>query len=380
MNDQYSVPDPLNELSALDPEKAALVRRRLLATEMLRQNDTLQSIGGHAVPWHPGTSIGNIANNLAGQLNHDRLDTEVADLGKRETDLRRQIYQNAGVSPEMARGMSGPEDIRENLQKLYAIGESGRQRGEDRAARLQQASDTDARMLQIAGMNNDARLQIAGMPSRSNIGQPNQPRPQKAPSGYQWDDAGSALQPIPGGPAEAKLNTAKPLTQDQANAGLFSDRMSQADATLNEIGTGYNPLRMQILDAIPGGNYLQGAPEQKVSQAQRDFINATLRRESGAAISESEFDNARKQYFHTPGDKPETLQQKASNRQTAITGIRRAAGPGVSDTKTQASSLTDNPQSKSNGVLEVPSSREGQRGVTKDGIRFVIRNGRPVKE
>ena len=75
------------------------------------------------------------------------------------------------------------------------------------------------------------------------------------------------------------------------------------------------------------GNFLVDPNFQKFDQAQRDFINAQLRRESGAVISNAEFDNAEKQYFPQPGDRPEVIEQKNRNRQNAIAGLVESAGP-----------------------------------------------------
>lgn len=62
--------------------------------------------------------------------------------------------------------------------------------------------------------------------------------------------------------------------------------------------------------------YLFKSDEYKqIEQAQRDFVNAVLREESGAAIAESEFENAIKQYFPQPGDTDEVVRQKQINRQ-----------------------------------------------------------------
>ena len=61
--------------------------------------------------------------------------------------------------------------------------------------------------------------------------------------------------------------------------------------------------------------------EQQIEQAQRDFINAALRRESGAVISDAEFANARQQYFPQPGDSKQVIDQKRRNREMAIQGI-----------------------------------------------------------
>jgi hypothetical protein len=82
-----------------------------------------------------------------------------------------------------------------------------------------------------------------------------------------------------------------------------------------------------ISNVAPNAANAALSPErQKFVQAQRDFINAILRRESGAVISDSEFANARQQYFQQPGDSKEVLAQKAANRLQAIQGIMGAAG------------------------------------------------------
>jgi 3-deoxy-D-arabino-heptulosonate 7-phosphate (DAHP) synthase len=71
-----------------------------------------------------------------------------------------------------------------------------------------------------------------------------------------------------------------------------------------------------------GANAVFASPgEQQVEQAQRDFINAVLRRESGAVISNDEFANGRRQYFPQPGDTPQVIEQKRRNREMAIQGI-----------------------------------------------------------
>ncbi len=54
-----------------------------------------------------------------------------------------------------------------------------------------------------------------------------------------------------------------------------------------------------------------------------------LRQESGAAINEGEFNNAKKQYFPQPGDSKEVIEQKRLNREAAIKGFDIAAGPGA---------------------------------------------------
>lgn len=118
---------------------------------------------------------------------------------------------------------------------------------------------------------------------------------------------------------------AKPPTEDQAKAAGFANRMLQANDVIEKLN--FQPTRIgNIASAIPGSNFLLPSERQQAEQAQRNFINAILRRESGAAIAPSEFESAAKQYFPQPGDKPEVLEQKRQNRALAIQGLQQGAG------------------------------------------------------
>lgn len=134
---------------------------------------------------------------------------------------------------------------------------------------------------------------------------------------------------------------AKPPTEGQAKALLFGSRMAVADEILKELeaqGHLTPNLAKQAVEAIPGVggalgmavNFNVSSEQQQVEQAQRDFINAVLRRESGATIMPTEFANAQRQYFPQPGDSPEVRAQKAANRRTAIEGMKAEFGePGL---------------------------------------------------
>lgn len=144
--------------------------------------------------------------------------------------------------------------------------------------------------------------------------------------------------PAPGNPFSAggKFN------EGQGKAAGFTDRMLQSEGILSGVAVpeGYQgPTTPGVqnqgmsatqagLSKIPGvGNYLVSNDRQKFEQAKRDFINAQLRRESGAAISPTEFESADKQYFPVPGDKPDVIKQKEANRRAAIEAMGREGGP-----------------------------------------------------
>lgn len=137
------------------------------------------------------------------------------------------------------------------------------------------------------------------------------------------------------------------FNEGQGKAAGFADRMLQSEGILSGIngqggvqgqGTGIAGVVGGALESagnapyvggVVGGtaNWLKGADRQKYEQAKRDFINAQLRRESGATIQPHEFDSANKQYFPVVGDSAEVIQQKAANRRAAVEAMGREGGP-----------------------------------------------------
>lgn len=121
-------------------------------------------------------------------------------------------------------------------------------------------------------------------------------------------------------------------TGEQAKAAGFATRMAESnkvisDPSIFEAGLGVSGGVREMVKNLPGvGNALAGAGAQgpkfqQYDQAKRDFVNALLRQESGAAIGQNEFANAERQYFPAPGDSQEVIAQKAKNRATAIEGV-----------------------------------------------------------
>lgn len=165
-------------------------------------------------------------------------------------------------------------------------------------------------------------------------------------------------------------------TDDQAKAGLYATRMANANdilGPLDNINKGFaGSLEGAVTNAFPAAtNVAQSADRQKVIQAQRDFINAVLRRESGAVISESEFVNARQQYFPQPGDTDEVIRQKAANRLTAIHGIMGAAGKNYqppANYRQQNNPNNPNPQANTNPPM--PNQPKVQIGSQEEYARL----------
>jgi len=131
------------------------------------------------------------------------------------------------------------------------------------------------------------------------------------------DASGAVIPPKP----------SKPPTQDQSNAATYGARADVADKILETIGDKYSPIGVSAQNTMGSmANWALSPETQQAAQAQRDFITAVLRKESGATIGDSEFANARQQYFPQAGDTPAVIAQKKQNRAIAIQGLQNAAG------------------------------------------------------
>lgn len=142
-------------------------------------------------------------------------------------------------------------------------------------------------------------------------------------------------------PVAGGAQAAPKLTETQAKSTGFYNRAKEASKVIEEVGKSGKiqpSLIKRGLEAIPitgsalgmvANKFVASEAQQQVEQAQRDFVNAVLRQESGAAIGQDEFDNAVRQYFPQPGDDDKVIAQKRKNREEAIKGFQVAAGPGA---------------------------------------------------
>lgn len=277
-------------------------------------------------------------------------------------DQVKQMALRLGVAPEKVNGYT-VNDLPQ-LQAAFAASAPGRAMTNE----TRQQNLTDA---QIANLRAEAAKNNA---LAANGGQA------KAPQGYAWGPMGN-LVPIPGGPADPQN---KPLTDDQSKALGFANRMQAADKILSgpdatgaETSYGAN-----FAAGVPViGNWLSGENYQQADQATRDFINAQLRRESGAAIGQSEFDNAYRQYIPRPGDSKAVLQQKANARAQAYKNMMLSTGGPRSAVMQQNAALPSIAASPASGGTPVdlpPRGQEPQRGQvynTSRGPAVYIGNG-----
>jgi len=126
----------------------------------------------------------------------------------------------------------------------------------------------------------------------------------------------------------------KDPSQSQFAAAAFGTRASQAEKVFSDLAqSGFDPTTAYNVAQSKFPGFLEGNKSNQVKQqqqAQRNFVNAILRRESGAAISDSEFENAGKQYFPQYRDSADVLRQKEENRKIAIASLNAEGAPAMS--------------------------------------------------
>lgn len=116
---------------------------------------------------------------------------------------------------------------------------------------------------------------------------------------------------------EDTIKEAGPPSSSQFQAGTFAKRMEQAE---NELSGG----RGFFTPFAP--KFLRTEDRRLFEQAERNYINALLRRESGAAIADTEFDSARQQYIPIASDSQAVLDAKAQNREIVFEGLKAESG------------------------------------------------------
>lgn len=126
---------------------------------------------------------------------------------------------------------------------------------------------------------------------------------------------------------KAKLAEGKPPTAAQSSAALYAARLKQANDVMDSLeAAGYD--RAATLERVNGvlPNEVVSKDRQSQNQAEDNFLNAVLRKESGASISPAERQSGERQYFPRPGDAKEVVDQKRQNRLLAMAGLEAEAG------------------------------------------------------
>jgi hypothetical protein len=165
----------------------------------------------------------------------------------------------------------------------------------------------------------------------------------------------------------AGAKEAKPLSDTQARAFGYAQRIGQAEQIFSKLEpmiTSLSTFQLATQRTIP--NALKEGVMQEQEQAERNFVNAVLRRESGAVISDQEFDNAKKQYFPQPGDTAKVLAQKKQNRVTVYQNLMREGGQDIPSNQGNGDSSSNQ---QLNQILLDPNTTNDKRKKIQQALQ-----------
>lgn len=127
--------------------------------------------------------------------------------------------------------------------------------------------------------------------------------------------------------ASQKSGVEKEPKSDQFKAAGFAKRIEQAEQVFNNLQkAGYNQSTLENSAMKYAPEFAKPENLKMQEQAERNFINSVLRRESGSAIADTEFKSAERQYFPRPNDSPNVLAQKAANRAQVFQALKAESG------------------------------------------------------
>jgi len=116
------------------------------------------------------------------------------------------------------------------------------------------------------------------------------------------------------------------LTSVQSRAAKFLLRATSAHATAIELENFFKGAgtmeQLAVGSNTTVANWFKSDEGQRLTQAQREFTEARLRDDSGAAIPDSEFENDRQTYFPVAGNTEGVIAQKRKARQRVLDSLQ----------------------------------------------------------
>jgi hypothetical protein len=147
----------------------------------------------------------------------------------------------------------------------------------------------------------------------------------------------------------------KPLNEAQGNSVAYGIRMKEANSIVDKL-VSEGTERAAVGAGAPYGigglvNAATASPQQQqFQQAKLNFITAVLRKESGAAIGQDEYEREDQKYFPQVRDSDAVKAQKKQARETAIKAMEIQAGPGAKEI--QKFSPRGKPTTESNPAVD----------------------------
>ncbi len=171
-----------------------------------------------------------------------------------------------------------------------------------------------------------------------------------------------------GAGVRVKEGYGKSATADESKSTGFANRMLDSEAIYEDlIAKGFDPSTKTtaFFEGLEGSSFTpdlvaQSALPQDVKRyigGKLDFITAVLRKESGAAIGQTEYEKENKKYFPQAGDGPDVLADKKQRRLNALQSMGKAAGRRYQkDFPEQYKTIFDGAAGATEAATDIPQS------------------------
>ncbi|WMT88280.1 hypothetical protein NO932_06625 [Pelagibacterium sp. 26DY04] len=144
------------------------------------------------------------------------------------------------------------------------------------------------------------------------------------------DGGGFSVQTSPDGSVSVTQGNGRPLTEQQSKDAVYATRAAGTLPIINQFGNELtNPVARGV-EGDPTGlarGALQSPEFQQAQQAGLEFLQAILRKDTGAAITTQEQNEYGRVYLPQPGDTPEVLAQKQQSRERALNALMAGMAP-----------------------------------------------------
>ena len=136
------------------------------------------------------------------------------------------------------------------------------------------------------------------------------------------------VDPVTGEVSFQQGGNIKPLTEGQSKDATYSTRAEGALPIIDSMGEALTSLPQSMGAGLPVvGNYTKTKEYQQAEQAGNEFLQAVLRKDTGAAITSNEMAEYGSVYLPRPGDGPELLEQKKQSRRRALAAMKAGMTP-----------------------------------------------------
>jgi hypothetical protein len=152
----------------------------------------------------------------------------------------------------------------------------------------------------------------------------------------------------------------KPMTEGQSKDTVYATRAEGSLPLIDQYGEALTRFDESVGDRVPFvGNYMTSDEYQQAKQAGNEFLQAILRKDTGAAIQSYEIESYGRTYLPMPGDGPPVLEQKRAARRRALEALKAGMPPQAILAQEKALARTGE-----------ATTGSPQPGMVEDGYRF----------